>query len=169
MRFRACVVLGDKKNKVALGLAKGADVTIAVNKAVNNAKKNFIDIPIVNDTIPHEIFQKFGAAKVLLKPARKGKGVIAGGATRIILELTGIKNITSKNLGTNNKVNVAKCTLKALDNLKKVEVKKVENKGNKKDEKNQNAKVKNQNSKSKRHCNRRLPQTIFTACSWCII
>ena len=130
MRFRACVALGDKKGKIAVGLAKGADVSIAVTKAVNQAKKNIIDVPIVNETIPHGISHKFGAARILLKPASKGKGVIAGGAIRIILELSGIKNITSKNFGTNNKVNVAKCTIEALNSLKKVEKKE-----SKKDEK----------------------------------
>ncbi len=127
MRFRACVAIGNKKGKVAVGIDKGADVTIAVTKAVNQAKKLLVDVPIVNDTIPHEIYYKMGAAKILLKPARKGKGVIAGGAVRIVLELAGVKNITSKILGTNNAVNVAKCTLAALDNIKKVEVPKVGN------------------------------------------
>lgn len=121
MRFRACVAIGNKNGKIAIGIAKGADVTFAVAKAVNNAKKNIVDVPIFDETIPHQIKQKMGAAVVLLKPARKGRGVIAGGATRIILELSGIKNITSKNLGTNNKVNVAKCTAEALRNLKKIE------------------------------------------------
>jgi len=126
MRFRACVAIGNKNGKIAIGIAKGADVTLAVNKAVNNAKKNIIDIPIINDTIPHDIKQKKGAAIVLLKPARRGKGVIAGGTARIIFELSGIKNITSKILGTHNKVNVAKCTIEALKNLKKVDVKQIE-------------------------------------------
>ncbi len=124
MRFRACVAIGDKKGKIGLGMAKGADVSLAVNKAVNNAKKAMIDVPIVNDTIPHEIFHKFGSAYVLLKPASKGRGVIAGGAIRIILELAGIKNVTSKNLGTNNKVTISKCLIEALDLLKKIETKK---------------------------------------------
>jgi small subunit ribosomal protein S5 len=128
MRFRACVALGNKKGKIGIGLAKGADVTIAVTKAVNNAKKNIIDVPIINDTIPHEIYQKYGAAKILFKPARRGRGVIAGGAVRIILELSGIKNITSKILGTNNKVNNAKCVIEALKNLKKVEKQKEDRK-----------------------------------------
>ena len=130
MRFRACVAIGNKKGKVGLGIAKGADVTMAVTKAVNDAKKAMIDVPIVNDTIPHAIYQKFGAAKILLKPARQGKGVIAGGAVRLILELSGIKNITSKILGTNNKINVAKCTLSALANLKNVQKKKEDAKAN---------------------------------------
>lgn len=124
MRFRACVAIGNKSGKVAVGLSKGADVTMAVTKAVNKARKSIIDVPIVNETIPHEIYQKLGAAKVLLKPARRGKGVIAGGAVHIILGLVGIKNATTKILGTHNKVNVAKCTVEALKNLKRVEKKK---------------------------------------------
>jgi small subunit ribosomal protein S5 len=121
MRFRACVAIGNKKGKVGVGLAKGADVTIAVTKAVAQAKKAMVDVSIVNETIPHEVYQKTGAAKILFKPARKGKGVIAGGAVRIILELAGVSNITSKILGTNNKVSIAKCTIEALSSLKKVE------------------------------------------------
>jgi len=104
-------------------LAKGADVTLAVTKAVNNAKKNMIDVPIVNETIPHAIYHKYGAAKIIFKPAKKGRGVIAGGTVRIVLELAGIKNITSKILGTNNKVNNAKCIIEALRRLKKIEPK----------------------------------------------
>ncbi|MBU0722092.1 30S ribosomal protein S5 [Patescibacteria group bacterium] len=124
MRFRACVAIGNKKGRVAIGLAKGADVTGAVTKAVNKAKKDFIDIPIVNETIPHEIYQKLGAAKILFKPAKRGRGIIAGGAVRIILELSGIKNVTSKILGAGNKVNNVKCTIAAFKNLKRVEIKK---------------------------------------------
>lgn len=118
MRFRACVAIGNKKGRVAVGLAKGADVTMAVTKAVNSAKKVFIDVPIFNETIPHAITQKFGAAEILFKPAKKGRGVIAGGIVRIIMELAGIKNVTSKILGTSNKLNNAKCTIEALRNLK---------------------------------------------------
>lgn len=121
MRFRACVVVGNGKGKVGYGLAKGADVTIAVQKAGTNARKNVIDVPMINETIPHEVYLKKGAAKVLLKPAGRGKGVIAGGATRTVLELSGIKNVTSKNLGTNNKVNITRCTIEALESLKKIE------------------------------------------------
>ena len=128
MRFRACVAIGDKKGRVAVGLAKGKDVTIAVTKAVSKAKKNIVMVPIVNNTIPHEIYQKFGAAKVLFKPARKGRGIIAGGAVRIVLELSGIKDVTSKILGTNNKVNNVKCAIEALGNLKKAEAKKKDEK-----------------------------------------
>jgi len=123
MRFRACVAIGNKKGQVGIGLAKGADVSNAVQKAVNKARKNLITVPMVNDTIPHEIYYKMGAAKILFKPASKGRGVIAGGAVRIILELAGVKNATSKILGTNNKVNNVKCAIKALARLKKVEKK----------------------------------------------
>ncbi|MEA3463548.1 MAG: 30S ribosomal protein S5 [Patescibacteria group bacterium] len=130
MRFRVCIAIGDKKGRVAIGLAKGKDVAIAVAKSVNKAKKNFITVPIVNNTIPHEVYQKLGAAKVLFKPARKGRGIIAGGAVRIVLELAGIKNVTSKILGTSNKVNNVKCTIEALKSLNKAEVKKKEEKKN---------------------------------------
>lgn len=118
MRFRACVAIGNKKGKVAIGLAKGADVTLAVAKAVNQAKKDLVTVPIVKQTIPHAIEQKFGAARVFLKPAAAGRGIIAGGIVRTILELSGINNISSKVLGTNNKVNNAKCVILALKNLR---------------------------------------------------
>jgi small subunit ribosomal protein S5 len=140
MRFRACVAIGNKNGEVAIGLAKGADVSIAVSKAVNKAKKKIIKVPIVNSTIPHEIYQKYGAAKILLKPARKGRGVIAGGAVRIVLELAGIKNVTSKILGTNNKINNVKCMIEALKRLKSVE---------RKDKKKDNSKNNNQDKKKK--------------------
>jgi small subunit ribosomal protein S5 len=149
MRFRACVAIGNKKGKVGIGMAKGADVTLAVTKAVNRAKKDVFDIPIVNDTIPHEIFQKYGAGQVLLKPARQGKGIIAGGAVRTILELSGLKNVTSKNLGTNNKVTIAKCTIRALTNLKKVEKKKETKKQSDDKKKNNNNKPKKKNQDNK--------------------
>jgi len=121
MRFRACVVVGDKKSKVGVGLAKGADVTLAVNKAVSRAKKDMVDVPLVDNTIPHAIEHKFGAAKVVLKPARTGRGVIAGGVMRIILDMAGVQNATCKNLGTSNRVNITKCTVRALSELKRVE------------------------------------------------
>ncbi len=123
MRFRACVVIGDKKGKVGIGMGKGADVAIAMNKAANVARKNIVEVSTVNETIPHEVFHKFGAGKILLKPASRGKGVIAGGIVRVILELAGIHNVTSKILGTNNKVTNAKCTIEALKSLKRVEAK----------------------------------------------
>jgi len=127
MRFRACVVIGNKKGKIGVGLGKGADVTMAINKGVNMAKKNIVTVPIVNETIPHEIYEKYGAAKILLKPAKRGRGVICGGAIRVMVELAGIHNITSKNLGTTNKVTIAKSVIRAFQNLRQVE-----NKENKK-------------------------------------
>jgi small subunit ribosomal protein S5 len=141
MSFRTCVAIGDKKGRVAVALGKGADVTLAVNKAVNKAKKNIVHVPIVNDTIPHEIYEKFGSAKILIKPASKGRGVIAGGVVRVVLDLAGVKNVSSKILGTNNKVNNAKCTVLALSKLRKVSgsiIKKSEEAG--KDDKNDNSK-----------------------------
>ncbi len=118
MSFRACVAIGDYKGRVAVGLAKGPDVTISISKAVAQAKKDIVNVPLTKDnSIPHEIYQKTGAAKILFKPARVGHGVIAGGVVRIVLELAGIKNITSKILGTSNKVNNAKCTIEALRSL----------------------------------------------------
>lgn len=152
MSFRACVAIGDRKGRVAIGIAKGADVTIAVNKAVNKAKKEWITVPMVNDTIPHEIYYKHGAAKILLKPARRGKGVIAGGAARMVLELAGVKNVTSKILGTNNKVNIVKGLLVALQNIKRVEKPKNENKDAKKtvaekEEKGEKKTIKKENKK----------------------
>jgi small subunit ribosomal protein S5 len=118
MNFRACVAIGDKKGKVGVGLGKGADVTMAVNKAVNKAKKDMISVASINETITHEIYHKEGAAKLLFKPARKGRGVIAGGVARVIFELAGIKNVTCKQMGTNNKVNNARCVIEALRSLR---------------------------------------------------
>ena len=118
MNFRACVAIGDKKGSVGVGLGKGADVTMAVNKAVNRAKKIMIKVPTVNDTIPHVVRQKVGAAVIIFKPAKQGRGVIAGGVARSILELAGIKNVTSKVLGGNNKINNARCTIAALASLR---------------------------------------------------
>ncbi len=135
MRFRACVAVGDKKGHVSVGVAKGTDVTMAVSKAVNRAKKDIVDVPIVKDTIPHEIYHKLGASKILFKPARKGRGIIAGGVVRIVLELAGIHNITSKILGTSNKLNNSKCTIAALKKLKKGKPVVVENKINQSDNK----------------------------------
>ena len=117
LRFRATVALGDKKGKVGWGVAKGADVTIAVNKAVNQAKKNMFKVNLVNETIPHEVTVKFKAAKILIKPAVKGRGIIAGGAARTIFELAG-----GKILGrTNNKITNVQAVFKALQSLKYVE------------------------------------------------
>ena len=128
MRFRACVVIGDKKGKVGMGLAKGKDVALAVEKAVAKAEKNMIRVNVVKNTIPYRVYIKVGAAKVLLKPAPEGTGIIAGGAVRIVLELAGIKNVVSKIMGTNNKVSNVSATLKALGSLKKIKEEKIDNK-----------------------------------------
>ena len=117
MRVRACVAVGDKNGHIGLGLAKGADVSLAMNKAVAQAKKKMLTVPLVDGTIPHAITQKYGAAYVMIKPAVHGKGIIAGGVIRIMAEMAGIHNLTAKILGTNNKVNNAKCMMLALSNL----------------------------------------------------
>lgn len=119
LRFRAVMVIGNKMGKVGLGVAKGRDVAQGVEKATRLAKKNLIKVPIVNETIPHQVEAKYGAAKVLLKPQRKGRGLVAGGTVRIICALAGIKNISSKILSrTGNKLNNARATMKALKKLK---------------------------------------------------
>ncbi len=118
-RFRAVVIIGDRKGKVGVGVAKGLDVAQAVEKATRLAKKNLIEIPIIKDTIPHEVEAKFGPARILLRPQRKGRGLVAGGTVRIICQLAGIKDISSKVLGrTGNKLNNAKATILALSKLK---------------------------------------------------
>jgi len=118
LRFRACMILGNKRGKIGLGLAKGKDVSQAMEKAEKNAKKNMIEIPFIEDSIPHEIQAKFEASIVLLRPQKKGKGIIAGGPVRVICNLAGIKNISSKILSrSKNKINNAKATMKALQKL----------------------------------------------------
>ncbi len=116
-RFRALVVVGDRKNKVGIGMAKGADVTAAVTKATEVAKKNFTTISLYKGTLPHEVEAKVSGAHILLKPASAGTGLIAGGAVRTILEVAGVKNALSKSLGSSNKANTAYATLEALDSL----------------------------------------------------
>ena len=118
-KFRAVVVVGNKNKKVGIGVAKGVDVAQAVDKATRQAKKNLIEVLIVNDTIPNQVYSKFGAARILLKPQIKGRGLVAGGTVRVICNLAGIKNISSKVLGsTVNKLNNAKATIGALKKLK---------------------------------------------------
>ena len=116
--FSVVVVVGDKKGRVAVGLGKAPEVGDAVKKAITYAKKHFITVPMRGTTIPHEIFIKLGAAKILLKPAREGTGVIAGGAVRAVVEAAGIRNIVSKILGTNNQASNVYATLEALKRLK---------------------------------------------------
>jgi small subunit ribosomal protein S5 len=116
-RFKALVVVGDRKNKVGVGVAKGADVQTAIAKAADVAKKNMITIPVVKDTIPHDAEVKVSGAQVLIKPAAPGTGIIAGGVVRSIIGVTGIRNMLSKSLGSTNKVNIAYATIDALKTL----------------------------------------------------
>ena len=116
-RFKALVVAGDKKGKVGVGVSKGQDVQVAVQKATDVAKKNMISVPIANGTIPHDVEVKVCGARVLLKPAAPGTGIIAGGVVRSIIGVTGINNLLSKSLGSSNKVNIAYATIEALRQL----------------------------------------------------
>ncbi len=119
MSFRACVIIGDRRGKVGYGVAKGKDVQLGVEKAVHQAKKHMITVPIVKETIPHMVVSKFKAARLLIKPAPRGSGIIAGGAVRAVLELAGIPNVSSKILGTTkNKIAIAKATFAALQSFK---------------------------------------------------
>jgi len=120
--FRASIVVGDMKGRVGLGVAKGLDFASAVQKAKRQGEKNLIHVPLVdNRTIPYDVEAKFGAARVRIKPAAKGHGLIAGGSCRIVLELAGVKDISAKILGrTKNKIANAKATLKALNNMKSI-------------------------------------------------
>lgn len=113
-RFRALVIIGDHKGKVSIGTAKGADVTTAVTKAVDVAKKNVQHVDIINGTIAHETYAKVSGSKIMLKPARPGSGLIAGGVVRTLLEVAGINNAMSKAHGSSNKINTAYATLEAL-------------------------------------------------------
>ncbi len=113
-RFRALVVVGDRKGRVAIGIAKGADVTSAVTKATESAKKNFMTVKLYKGTFPHESQAKVGGANILLIPAAPGTGLIAGGVVRTILEVAGVNNALSKSIGSSNKINTAYATLEAL-------------------------------------------------------
>lgn len=122
LRFRAVVVIGDKKGRVGLGTGKANEVQAAVKKATSVAKRSMLKIPLNDGTIPHEIDHKFKAARIRLIPAREGTGIIAGGALRVVLEHAGIRNVLSKRYGTNNKLVNAQATMEALQRIAGVEV-----------------------------------------------
>jgi small subunit ribosomal protein S5 len=121
MRFSALVVVGDRKGKVGVGLSKAPDVRNAIRKAISAAKRKMIEVPLKGTTIPYLVEEKFSAAKILLKPAPAGSGIIAGGAMRIVLEAAGVKDAVGKILGTKNKISNVYATLKALKTISKME------------------------------------------------
>lgn len=132
IRFAALVVLGDKKGRVGTGHAKAADVRNAIRKAIEDAKKKMKTITLRGTTIPHSISAKFGASKVLLKPAPSGSGIIAGGPMRIVLDAAGVRDVVGKTLGSNNKMGNVKATIKALEDVTNLFMKKeFQMKGNK--------------------------------------
>lgn len=126
MNFRALVVIGDRHGRVGFGVDKGKDVQLGVDKATRQAKKNMIKVPVVHETIPHTVLAKYKAAKVLLTPAPRGSGIIAGGSVRVVLDLAGVPNVSSKILGhTKNKVTIVKATFEALKKLFPIDTKRV--------------------------------------------
>lgn len=126
LRFRAAVVVGNRAGKVGMGVAKANDVTEAIAKATTAAKKNIVTVPIKNETIPFEMKEKFNATTILLKPAHKGTGLIAGGVVRNVLELAGVKNVISKIYGSTNKINCLHTIFRIFQKMKEYEEKKEE-------------------------------------------
>ena len=120
-RFSAVVVVGDGNGHIGVGNGKAAEVPDAIKKAIDEAKKNLVEVPIVGTTVPHEYLGKFGSATVLLKPGAEGTGLIAGGSVRPVLELAGYRDIKTKVIGTNNPRNVVYATLNALQNMNTIE------------------------------------------------
>ena len=120
-RFSAVVVVGDRNGHVGLGTGKAIEIPDAIKKAVEDAKKNLIEVSIVNTTIPHEVTGVYGAGRVFLKPAPDGTGIIAGGPVRAVVELAGITNILSKSLGSSTPINIVRATIKGLESLRTVE------------------------------------------------
>lgn len=124
MNFRVCIVIGDRRGRVGYGIEKGADVQMAVDKAIHQAKKNMIQIPLVHETIPHRVQAKFKAGRVMMKPAPRGSGIIAGSSVRVLLELAGVPNASAKILSkTNNKITNLKAAFVALSSFKPVKKK----------------------------------------------
>lgn len=121
MRFAALVVVGDRKGRVGVGTGKAKEVPEAIRKASEDAKKNVFKVPLVGNTIPHDVLGKYGSAQVFMRPASEGTGVIAGGASRSVLELAGIKDILTKNLGSRTKINTVRATAEGLKNLRTLE------------------------------------------------
>jgi len=117
-RFSALVVIGDKKGKVGFGTGKAQEVPDAIKKAIEDAKRNLVQVPMYNKTIPHEITGRFGAGEVFLKPAVSGTGIIAGGPVRAVVELAGYEDILSKSLGSATPINIIRATFDAIDNLR---------------------------------------------------